>query len=431
MPPRILFIDIAALGYDLLAENDSVSWHGFEFSPIESVFPAVTCTVQGTLRTALPPARHGMVFNGVYLRELRRPSFWEQSSALVQGERIWTQFRKRGGTVGMLFWQQSLGEEVDVLLSPWPVHKHGGSLVDTTHGVPGTLYGELRRQLGRPFRLRDYWGPLSGLRSTRWIADATRAVLRSAQAPDLLFTYLPHLDYAQQKYGPGHPRSARSLKELLGVLSPLIDDARRRHYEVILAGDYAIGAVEAVLHPNRVLRDAGLLTTRDVAGRCYVNPHESRAFAVVDHEAAHVYVRSAGDRDLAANALREAFGSHASVLTGEEFAGGATHNAIGELVLAGRPGTWFAYPWWRDTEKPPDFASHIDIHNKPGFDPCELFFGRTPLSVSTDPTRVLGTHGAIGAGRSAAWAATCSLPSTPQTLLELAEALRAMLAQDS
>ncbi|MFW6367267.1 MAG: alkaline phosphatase family protein [bacterium] len=432
MKNRLLIVQVAALGHDLLQRHIGTSWHGLQFHPADSVFPAVTCTVQGTMRTAQPPSEHGMMFNGIHMRDLRRPSFWEQASSLVRGERIWREFRERGGTVGMAFWQQSLGEEVDTLLSPWPVHKHGGKLVDTTHSVPGELYHALRSRLGRPFRLRDYWGPLSNLRSSKWIAEATAAICRSDDAPDVLFSYLPHLDYALQKHGPDHPRSAQSLNELLGVLAPLVDAAREQGREVVLYGDYAVGAAKQVLQPNLVLRQNGLMAVRKAGGRTYPNTHESRAFAVVDHEVAHVYLRTPQDRDRVADILRQKLDGTANILNGEDIAGETlAHGRCGDLVLTGEPGTWFAYPWWTNPNEAPDYAGHIDIHNKPGFDPAELFFGRTPFRVSTNPQNVRGTHGAAAPGREVAWASTLAPKKLPKNLLELAETMRAWIREAS
>ena len=102
---------------------------GLEFRSAASAFPAVTCTAQATFRTAAEPRAHGMTSNGFYSRALMKPAFWEQSAALVQGPRIWDGARARGETVGMYFWQQSLGEQVDSVVSPAPIHKHGGGMI--------------------------------------------------------------------------------------------------------------------------------------------------------------------------------------------------------------------------------------------------------------------------------------------------------------
>ena len=44
-----------------------------------------------------------------------------------------------------------------------------------------------------------------------------------------------------------------------------------------------------------------------------------------------------------------------------------------DLVVLAKPQSWFAYPFWLDDAKAPDYARTVDIHRKPGYDPCELF----------------------------------------------------------
>ena len=61
------------------------------------------------------------------------------------------------------------------------------------------------------------------------------------------------------------------------------------------------------------------------------------------------------------------------------------HDAGSGVILLAKPGSWCEYSWWTDRREAPDFASHVDIHNKPGFDPKELFF--------FNRGNVMGTHG--------------------------------------
>ena len=124
-----LIVSVAGLGWDDVQRRCGGSLAGLRFQPAESVYPAVTCTAQATLRTGLTPREHGMTSNGYYARDLEKPAFWEQSSRLVQGRRIWEDAREAGATVGMFFFQQSFGEYVDALLSPAPIHKHGGGMM--------------------------------------------------------------------------------------------------------------------------------------------------------------------------------------------------------------------------------------------------------------------------------------------------------------
>ncbi len=429
MSKRILVIQVAALGFERLVEHlGGTSFGGHTVRSARTVFPAMTCPVQGSFRTATPPSDHGMTFNGHYLRELRRPLFWEQSSRLVEGERIWEGFRAGGGRVGMLFWQQSLGEKVDVLLSPAPIHTHGGGLIDAVYSRPDDLYDRLVERVGRRFKLRTYWGPLASPEASRWIADATAALLGMADArPDLLLTYLPHLDYALQRFRSRSLLARRAFAELDRLLEQILRSAEANGYEVLVFGDYAIGEATGVVYPNRTLYETGLLRGRRIGRRIYPDFHLSQAFAVVDHEVAHVYVQDPTDVAEVRRALTD-LRQRYEVLGPEEMAArGTAHPRAGELLLVGRPGVWFAYPWWRRRSEAPDYASHVDIHNKPGYDPCELFFGWPPPSVSQRTSAIKGTHGTVEEGREVAWWCTWDIGRNISSVIDLAQGVRQAL----
>ncbi len=424
----LLVVQAAALGWDLISRHghDAGLLPQFSFAPLEPPFPAVTCTAQATFRTAAEPARHGIVANGWLDRATRKTTFWEQSARLVEGPRIWDGLRSRGGRVAILFWQQSLGEQADIVLSPAPIHKHHGGMIDDCYGDPPALYPALVRQLGAPFRLRDYWGPRASVRASRWIVRAACAVLAGncAPSPDLCLAYLPALDYDLQRFGPDHPRALRALRALAGDLALLKQACERHGYDLLLFGDYAIEAVSGeALHPNRALRAAGLLRTRAIGRRRHLDAYASRAFAVVDHQVAHVYVRDAADLAAVREALLAMPGAGELLDASAQALRGVAHARGGELLLTAAPGRWLAYPWWEEAREAPDFARHVDIHNKPGYDPCELFWGWPPGSVSRDTRRPGGSHGMTGAGREACWAATFLDPKR-LTLAQLAQAAR-------
>jgi hypothetical protein len=162
-----------------------------------------------------------------------------------------------------------------------------------------------------------------------------------------------------------------------------------------------------VLYPNRVLREAGLMAVRDVRGCWYADMHASRAFAVVDHQVAHVY---GAERTNAAEALQR------------EWPSVEVHAQMDCVELTAPDGAWFAYPWWEDRGRAPDYAGHIDIHRKPGFDPCELLIQWWPPGIGRDPERVGGTHGR--ADRPVAVASTIEELGSAADLLSLASAVR-------
>lgn len=421
-------MQVAGLGHSLLESAGRLDWNGLRFEPLDTVFPALTCPVQASFRTGLPPSRHGMVANGFYHADLHRPLFWEQSSGLVAGPRLWDRYRASGKKVSLLFWQQSLGEDADVILSPAPIHKHGGGMLDAVYSQPRPLYESLCRRVGRRFRLHRYWGPLASAESSAWIAEATAALLADPeQAPDLGFTYLPALDYDLQRYGPADPRGRRALAGLLAQLDMLRKACEANGYRLIVFGDYAIAPTSSAVFPNLALRRAGLLSTRPVSGLHYPDFHASAAFAVVDHEVAFVHGRDLHAAESARRVFERLDGVESILDHAGQAAAGVLHPRSGALTLVAKPGFWFAYPWWEPGEKGPDYAAHVDIHNKPGYDPCELFFGWPPFTISTDTARIKGSHGRTGPARRVAWLSTVPFARKPETLLDLAQLLRGLL----
>ncbi len=423
---KLLLIQTAGLGYDFVTRNGVREIGGLEVRPMRTVFPALTCTAQATLRTGLPPAQHGLPANGFFDAVLRKPWFWEQSSALVQGPRIWEAFRARGGTVALAFFQQSLGETVDQIVSPAPIHTHGGGMLLGCYSKPDNLFARMTRSVGRPFRLRHYWGPLASVKSSEWIADAVSGLLSAPDSPDLCVTYLPGLDYDLQRFGPHHPKSVKALATVRSELERLFAAARANGYEAVAFGDYAITEVtRGAVFPNRALYEAGLFAVRRVKGMSYPDFHQSAAYALPDHQIAMVtcFVPDALPR--VADLLRALDGVAQVLDRTQQAALEVDHPRTGDLLLVAQPGRWFAYPWWQDAREAPDYARHVDIHSKPGYDPCELFFGRTPLSVSLDTAKVKGTHGLAGAGNETARLST--LPLKSESLSELACELRAWL----
>lgn len=424
---KICVIQIAGLSAEIVHQHTELfAPLNINFQPLTPPFPAVTCTAQAAFRTGMDTARNGVICNGVYSREQARVDFWNQSAHLMPPERIWHAFRQNGGTVGTICWQQSLGDDVDMILSPQPVHKHHGGMIQAFHSKPAGLYERISEIIGKKFSLFRYWGPTTNLSSTRWIAEATAAVLRLPESrPDLLLTYLPHLDYILQKDGPEPSKKlTKAVTDLVNELTKITAAAKEQGYELLIWGDYAITPATTPVFPNKILREAGLMSTRDVNGMLYPDLHSSRAFAMVDHQIAHIFTRSPEDIGPAREALTGTpgiadIGDHETM----------DHDRAGDLILTAEAGAWFAYPWWDTPKQAPDYATHVDIHNKIGFDPCELFWGKLlPPATTLDATKVRGTHGLTAPP--AAWGTT--LPELQQSgnaisLVELAGTLTAFL----
>lgn len=377
MPKPLVVINVVGLTHDMLGPDTPhitrLARDGFA-RPLGTVLPAVTCTAQATLLTGTLPSQHGIVANGWYDRDLAEVLFWRQSNRLVQGEKLFETGRRRDPqyTTAKMFWWYNMYAEVDWSMTPRPSYPADGRKIFDSYSQPADLRDELQRELG-VFPLHKFWGPAAGIESSRWIADASRCVL-TKQRPTLTLVYLPHLDYNLQRLGPHAPEIAADIRAVDAEAGKLIAASRDLGAEVVVLSEYAITQVDRPVHINRVLREHGFLTVRrEPLGWETLDGGASRAFAVADHQVAHVYVRRPEDVAQVAQVLRATPGID-RVLEGAELRdSGLDHERSGNLVAVAAPGAWFTYYFWLDDRVAPDYARTIDIHRKPGYDPVELF----------------------------------------------------------
>ncbi len=345
--------------------------------PLDTVTPAVTCSAQATLMTGLPPSGHGAVANGWYFRDTAEVALWKQSNHLIQGEKIWDAAKKRDEnfTCAKMFWWYNMYSTADYSATPRPMYPADGRKIPDHYAYPPELHDELDAKLGR-FPLFKFWGPGADISSSQWIADATEHVM-ATRDPSLTLCYLPHLDYNLQRLGPDLEslELQKDLAEIDAICAQLIAFADRTGRRTLVVSEYGITPVSGAIPINRALRRAGLLRVRpEEGGRETLDAGASDAFAVADHQIAHVYVRRP-DLIPAARAAIEALDGVEQVWDRDaQRAQGLDHPRSGELVAVSRADRWFSYYYWLDAERAPDFARTVDIHRKPGYDPEELFF---------------------------------------------------------
>jgi predicted AlkP superfamily pyrophosphatase or phosphodiesterase len=346
-------------------------------APVEAVFPALTCSAQATYLTGTLPRDHGIVGNGWYFPDLAQVLFWRQANQLIGGEKVWETARRRDPafTCAQMFWWFNMYARVDWSVTPRPVYPADGRKIPDIYSSPADLRDRLTSELG-PFPFFDFWGPKAGLASSEWIANASDAIDRWF-SPTLLLVYLPHLDYDLQRYGVNDPRTRQNLRDVDRVCGNLIARFRERGRRVIVLSEYGLMDVQQPVHINRVLRESGLLAVRDELGLDSLDAGASDAFAVADHQVAHVYVRDRA-RTREVKSLLERVPGIDVVLDRSDQAGyGINHERSGELVAVSAADSWFTYYYWLDDRRAPDYARTVDIHRKPGYDPAELFLDPT------------------------------------------------------
>ena len=447
----IVVLDVVGMTPKLLAHMPrlaALADTGWQ-APLGTVLPAVTCSAQSTFLTGLMPAEHGIVGNGWYFRELGEVFLWRQHNRLVHGEKLWETARRHqsGFTAANVCWWYAMGASTDLTVTPRPIYHADGRKSPDCYTRPPGLHDELTARLGA-FPLFQYWGPTASIASTRWIVAASQQIL-ATHRPDLTLVYLPHLDYDLQRFGPDGPEAVAAAKALDAAVAPLLDDAVERGATVVALSEYGITPARRPVDVNRALRRAGLLEVHAQAGMEYLDPWTSRAFAVADHQVAHVYVADPTDLPRARAVLTELDGVDLVLDREAQARYRLDHPRAGELVAVAEPDAWFTYYYWLDAAAAPDFARLVEIHRKPGYDPAELFFdpadplvkARAGLNLvrkkiglryamrttPLDPSCVRGSHGRLPDSTDDGPVLLCSVPEAEPSGPMLATAVRDLL----
>ena len=348
---------------------------------IEPAFPAVTCSAQSDYLTGTTATEHGIVGNGWYNRSAAEVQFWKQSNHLVTAPKVWEGLREmhEGFTCAKVFWWYNMYSSADWSVTPRPMYPADGRKVFDIYTAPMGLREELKHDLGE-FPFAGFWGPAAGVETpqgsadcvTRWIAESAKWI-ESKHSPTLSLVYLPHLDYNLQRLGPEAEAIGADLKAIDRIVEDLVEFYEKRGVRVLLLSEYGISEVRTAIHLNRQLRDAGWLVVKEELGCELLDAGASQAFAVADHQVAHVYLNNSAIAADVRALLEETPGIQFVYGHEEQREMGIRHDRAGDLIAVAKENAWFTYYYWQDDDRAPDFAPTVDIHRKPGYDPAELF----------------------------------------------------------
>jgi predicted AlkP superfamily pyrophosphatase or phosphodiesterase len=426
-----IVIDIVGLEFDHLESghipNISRIANEGESAKMEPVFPAVTCTVQASILSGTYPNKHGIIANGLYDRTNHNISFWEQSSDLVQTDRIWDILQKNNNDndknnkskkmkevndtssslsssspsanssilkSAVLFWQNTIYCKANIVVTPHPLHLDNDTVMWCYSKPVGYYDHQLRGKFGE-FNLATYWGPFASHKSSEWISQATIYTLEN-QRPNLLFTYIPHIDYSAQRFGKNSSQVKADLKIadsiVENIVQKTVDLGIKDESQFVILSEYGFNDVSGAIPLNLKLRDAGLFKTRTIQDKEYLDYEYSNAFAMVDHQIAHIYIKE-GFANQTKKVLEGTPGIDRLLHEEEKKHLKIDHERSGDIIAISDRDKWFSYYWWYEPENAPSFARNVDIHRKPGYDPVELFIDPKTRSIAQDTGLVKGSHG--------------------------------------
>jgi predicted AlkP superfamily pyrophosphatase or phosphodiesterase len=400
MIQHVIVIDIVGLeekhlNSRLLPTISALAEKG-ESSKMKPVFPAVTSTVQTSFLSGEYPNKHGIISNGFMDRETYNVSFWEQYNSLVQVPRIWDFIKNKNINfkTAVLFWQNTLYANSDIIITPRPIHLEN-EMKMWCYSKPVGYYEKIVEQIGE-FDLSSYWGPLSSSLSSEWITKAAKYTIKKSK-PNFMFMYIPHIDYSAQRFGKESNQVSDDLVFADSIVEQIIDSTKQseiyENTQFIIFSEYSFNDVNGAIPINVILRNNGLLNVRKIGEKEYVDFELSRAFAVVDHQIANIYIKSPLDKERIVNILKNISDIDIVITEGEKKYFNIDHPRAGDIIIVANRDKWFSYYWWYDENMAPSFTRRVDIHRKPGYDPLELFFDPKKRSIPFDTGLIKGSHG--------------------------------------
>jgi len=392
----IVGLDISHVSSGLIPTISDLAGIG-ECGYLKPVFPSVTSTVQSSVLSGKYPNQHGIISNGLYDRENYQVSFWEQSSKLVKSERIWDILKKRNNDLktSILFWQNTMFANSEFVITPRPIHLENGQMDMWCYSRPPDYYEEVSNIIGE-FDLYSYWGPFASFKSTEWISKSVEYTLEKYK-PNLLFAYFPQLDYSSQKFGKNSTEVKVDLEKIDEVVSSIIKKTKKlgifEETEFIIFSEYGFNDVNDGISINKLLREKGYLAIRTIKNKEYIDFEYSKAFAMVDHQIANIYIKNPEDKNFVKEILEEVKGIEKICDDKEKRELKIDHSRSGDLIAISNKDKWFSYYWWFEDNKAPTFTKTVDIHRKPGYDPLELFVDFKTKSIPFETALVKGSHG--------------------------------------
>lgn len=390
---RICVIDVAGLSPRLLDTTGQHPWLDqlpLSARPAKPVSPALRAVVQASMTTGKQPGEHGVVAGGVYRRQAGALSLEERSNSLLTKKRFWhAKALPARPKVALVFWANPLAGAADWVLGATSYDSHHANISEQ----PVDMYAEVTEEIGQA-NLDEFQGPGASWRCSEWIASAARVIWKTRK-PDLMWVYLPGIDFELVRHGVESDEAKLAVRQLDRICATLHEAVVGDDGVTVVCSDGGYVNVSQVGHPNRLLREAGLLAARDTESGELIDFQATEAFALTDHQVAHLYCRTEDVADKAAEILSADPAIESVVPRQEVFCSGMGHDRAGERVIFARADAWLDYRWWPVDQRPPVFAEHPGVPGRLGYDPCELLPGGDGRRLDLDLSHVKASRGRV------------------------------------
>jgi len=246
------------------------------------VNPSVTWPNHTSIVTGVTPARHGVLFNGLLVREPGVPPRiepWRDKSEMVRARTLYDVAHEAGLTTAQVDW-------VAIWNAPtitWEFRERP----EPGQTVPEEMIkaGLISAADVKAFSSRNIlW------RDEMWTTAAVHII--RTHRPNLMLFHLLNLDSTHHRYGPRTPAGMNAMALLdaqVGRIVDAVDEAgltARTTFFVV--SDHGFKTVRRQIRPNAVLAKAGLLTATD--GKVT----RSEAYVVPEGGTALVYITATG-----------------------------------------------------------------------------------------------------------------------------------------
>ena len=222
-------------------------------SGMRPVNPTVTWPNHTSMVTGVHPARHGVLFNGILMREPGVPPRiepWRDKKEMVRAPTLYDAAHARGLTTAQVDWVAILNAPTITWEFPERPDPKGVVARELVQG--GVIsQADLEAFAKGNILWRDHI----------WTEAAVHIIRK--HRPNLLLFHLLNLDSTQHRYGPRTPAAMSAMAHLdtqVGrIVQAIADAGLTPRTTVFVVSDHGFKLVKRQIRPNAAFRQAGLL----------------------------------------------------------------------------------------------------------------------------------------------------------------------------